>query len=197
MRLKLRGAKQNGRKGALPNKQEELHGKLKALAAKRAKLTEELRAIDGKMQGVAQVTQAGMLAHYALFAVILGNIAQGINKRNIEKHLEKLGDKDLDYNGKLEQLKLFEKNTKDISDLSKKIDGLDEDHKLNFIPQLEELTFMRDKIAEKLGLSDSEYEALTKTFGAHHDRLAANREIDKSPFGELNTVKKSMQATIG
>ena len=194
MRLRLRGPK--ARKTALPNKQEELQNRLKTMAAKRAKLTEELRAIDGKMQGIAQVNQAGMLAHYALFAVILGNLIQDVNKKHIEKQLEKLGDKELDYTGKLEQLKLFEKNSKDISDLSKKIEGMDDEQKQTFTPQLGELTLIRDKIAEKLGLNDDEYKSLTKTFDEHHHSLAANKEIDQSPFEAIKKEKKSKQVSV-
>lgn len=195
MRLKLRAPK--ARKPAKSNKQEELNDRLRTMAAKRAKLTEELRSLEGKMQGVAQVSQAGMLAHYALFAVLLGNMIQEVNKKHIEKQLEKLGDKELEYNSKLEQLKLFEKNSKDISDLSKKIDGMDEKQKENFIPQLGELTSMRDKIAEKLGLNDSEYDALTKTFDAHHHSSAANKEMDKSPFEAIKKEKSSIQVSVG
>lgn len=193
-KMKLRLKHTGGAKTPLATKKQQLAGQLKDLASKRAKLTDDLRTINNNMMGAQSLQQAGMLAHYALLAVILGNFLKGVQKAYIEKQLESFGNKEMGYNEKLEQFGLFEKNIKDISELSKKIDGLDEEQKPAFAPKMEELSQISDAIAQKLGLNSEEYSALTASFTSHTSKLSANKEISASPFENTpNTKKKEIK----
>lgn len=168
---------------------------LREMAAKRGKLSEKLRDVHQSIMSAQHLQNSGMLAHYALLALLLGNLIKGAHKKYIEKQLEKLGKKEMDFNEKLENLRDLEQNSKAISDLHKKMAPLPDDQKAFLEPELREAEGMRDIIAKKLGLSDEELGALTKTFNGHHEKMESGKALEES-IDTLKDMSKSAGSVL-
>lgn len=185
MRVRLR--EHAGKKEPFGRRQNKLAADLQKIAEKRSKITEDLRNIRGGMMSVQQLQQAGMLAHYALLAMILGSLITSAQKSYYEKQLKKLGDQEMDSKEKMEQLKQFEQHSKEISGLKTKAETLGEAEKAKVLPKIGELEAYRDGIAAKLKLAPTEYDAMKTAFDGHFSKLEAAKQSSVSPLAESPT----------
>lgn len=194
--LKLRHKKMSGDKNAAAVR-EKYKAKLEQIAKQRSKINDDIRKIDSNSMGMQQVSQAGLLAHYALLAVIIGNMVGTARKHFLEKHVESLGNKELDIGKKLEQLGDFEKNSKEMVVLGKTIESLPKEEQGEFLQKMEGLVAIRDGIAQKLGLNDLEFESLNKTFMEHHEKITSSQEKETkvNPFEGVKIETKGLEIT--
>lgn len=179
MRLSLRSLQKpkiiNGTK-------KDVAAQLRDLAEERGKLTENLRELNQRVTNTQQLQNAGMLAHYALLALLLGSLIKGVHKKYMENQLEKLGKSEMGFTEKMENIIALEQNSKAIMELNKKMGPLEAAQKALLEPELREAESMRDVIAKKLGLSDEELNALTKTFTTHHEKMSESKDTSILPI---------------
>lgn len=180
-------------------KEQKLAEELKNLASKKAKLTGQIRDLNRNVVDMQKVQQAGLLAHYALLTMILGSITEGFHRKQIEKELENLGLKEQTLQEKLGHLKIFDKTSKEISDLSKEMEKLDDSKKELFLPKIQELEKARDEIAKMLGLSPEEYSALTQVFDEYNKNgskiaIIGDKSKEKESVSPLKEAFKMVES---
>lgn len=193
MRLKLR--QYAGKPKSASSRKDRYAEQLKGIASRRNKISDELKTLNSGMVNSQQLQQAGMLAHYALLFMILGSMLKETQKKIYLKELEKLGDRETGVQDKIEQLKLFETNSKEIHDLGKKIEKLDDDKRAPLLPKMDELVRIRDEIAGKLKLSPVEYSELLKAFDGHHQKLLEAKSQGIDPISHSIDSLKSATKT--
>lgn len=180
---------------SIEKKKQELNDHLQSLVKKRSKITEDLRKISTDSTGLGQIAQAGMLAHYAALAVILGSIIKGSGKRYYEKELQKLGTKDMDYETKIANLIAFEKVVLSTEKAFNAYGNCSENEKAAKFDEWKAISDKRDEISKELGLDSSEFIALSDVFKNNADNitklptiletLIESEEIDEATGMEL------------
>jgi len=172
-RLRIREYANNGKASfsSIEKKKRELNDHVQSLAKKRSKLTEDLRKISIDSSGLGQISQAGMLAHYAAIAVILGSIVKASGKKYYEKELQKLGAHDMDYETKLANLGAFEKVVLSAEKGYKVYNNCTEEEKQERYKEWKAMCDQRDYIARELGLDSNEFTALSDVFKSNEANI--------------------------
>lgn len=187
-RLRLREYSGNGKKSgysAIEQRRREFDSKLQELSKKKAKISEELRQISSQPMNLSQISGAGMLAHYAVLAVLLGALVKSTKQRFYEKELEKLGNQNLDYETKLEELTAFNKAIEATEKAFAKYEKSSDSEKETHYDEFRKLSEKRDSIAERLGLSSEEFTAIQDVI-----KTNMNMSIEKTMQNLENSTNK-------
>ena len=165
---------------ALTSRREQFVERLKQLASNRKRITDDLQKMTSKSDAARAVKEAGALAQYAVLAMILEKLFDGVRSHILEKQLEKIGKQEMDFEQKMEQIKLFAQNTQDIDGLGKSVENLEGDKKAEIMERISGLKEIRNSIAEKLGLSPEEISAF--------ENISSNPVFNRQPDASLLTA---------